>query len=127
MKIGKKQKNTILIVEDDPASIKLVEEMLDDFKITLLASEKGEEAIDMVQKNSKINLVIMDIKLPVMDGFEATKQIKQIKPDLPVIAQTAYGHEVNKQKVNLAGCDDFIVKPIQKEDLRELLHKFLKV
>ncbi len=75
--------------------------------------------------NFKIDFVLMDLKMPVMNGFEATKQIKEFRPELPVIAQTAYSTTADENKAIAAGCDDFISKPISKEVLVSKINKYL--
>jgi CheY-like chemotaxis protein len=71
--------------------------------------------------------VLMDLKMPVMDGFEATKRIKELRPDLPVIAQTAYVRDVDKTKALACGCIDFLIKPFKKEELLTLIKEYLIV
>ncbi len=68
----------------------------------------------------------MDLKMPIMNGFEATKLIKLRRPDLPVIAQTAFTSTEDKEKTREVGCDSFIIKPINKSELLELIHKLIK-
>ena len=91
----------------------------------IIRAVNGEEAIQQIEDNLKIRLVLMDIKMPVMNGFDATRQIKQLRPDLPVIAQTAYASEEDRQKSLGAGCDDYISKPINKELLMSIIRKFV--
>jgi CheY-like chemotaxis protein len=79
----------------------------------------------MVESNPEISLVLMDIKMPVMNGYLATKKIKKLRPDLPVIAQTAYALVGDREKAIQAGCDDYISKPILEEKLIEMLKKYL--
>ena len=76
-------------------------------------------------RNEEINLILMDIKMPIMNGFEATKLIKEFKPDLPIVAQTAYTTNEDKEKAFTAGCDDLISKPISEETLNEIMNKYL--
>jgi CheY-like chemotaxis protein len=83
------------------------------------------EAVEICKKKPDINLVLMDVKMPVMDGYEATKLIKEINPELPVIAVTAYGLSGDKEKALAAGCDDYIAKPFEPDDLIEKLRKYL--
>ena len=66
----------------------------------------------------------MDLKMPILDGFEATKMIKEFRPNLPIVAQTAYTTNDDKEKALAAGCDDFITKPIKEEVLTEILSKY---
>lgn len=77
-------------------------------------------------KTPDIDLILMDIRMPVMDGLEATKQIKSIRPELPVIAQTAYAFSEEKMQILSFGCDDYISKPIERKKLIELIDKYLK-
>ena len=78
---------------------------------------------DLCNKNKSIDLVLMDLKMPVMDGFEATKIIKELRPDLPVIAQTAYARDTDKNRALECGCSDFISKPFTKDALLNILRE----
>ncbi|MBQ8464254.1 MAG: response regulator [Prevotella sp.] len=84
----------------------------------------GKEAVDMVEAGG-IDLVLMDIKMPVMDGLEATKAIKEKHPDFPVIALTANAFESDRQLAIEAGCDDFLSKPVSSEKCLAAIAKFL--
>ena len=70
-------------------------------------------------------IILMDLKMPVTDGYDATKEIKQLNPNIPIIAQTAYSTKLEKEKAIAAGCDDFISKPISKEALFNCITKFV--
>ena len=83
------------------------------------------EAVELVEHHPEINLVLMDIKMPVMNGYEATRLIKEQRPDLPVIAQSAFTSNEEREKARKAGCDSFITKPINKTELLELITKQL--
>lgn len=107
---------TILIAEDEELNFLLIRELLRPFKFKIVHASNGVEAVSAVSE-SEFDLVLMDLKMPVMDGFEATKIIKELKPKLEVIALTAYSLEADKQRAIDCGCSDVIVKPIQKEDL----------
>ncbi len=102
---------TILIAEDDDNSYILLKEIFDNSNIKILRAFDGVESVDLCTDKKDIDLVLMDIKMPGMDGYEATKQIKKIRPDLPVIIQTAYAFDSDKEKISKSGCDDFINKP----------------
>ena len=117
---------TILVVEDETNSAIYLKEILSNIKIKQLLAKDGKLAIEMVKKNPDIDLILMDIKLPVMDGYTATKEIKKINPKIPIIAQTAYAMSGDKEKSLNAGCDDYIAKPISEENLIILLEKYLK-
>ena len=117
---------TILIAEDDAMSSLLLKKNLKGENITFLCAENGWEAVELVQHHPEINVVLMDLKMPVMNGYEATKLIKEMRPDLPVFAQSAFTGKEERQKAIEAGCDDFITKPISKSELLEKMHKLLK-
>ena len=80
----------------------------------------------MCRNNYDIDLVLMDIQMPVMSGYDATREIKKIRPSLAVIAQTAYAMSGEKEKTMEAGCDDYIPKPLKKRDLIMKIHRFLQ-
>ena len=108
---------TILIVEDDSTSSLYLQNVLKDIYNTLLFAETGEEAVEICRVNPGINLVLMDIKLPVMDGYTAAKLIKVFRPDLPILAQTAFAL---KSEIKDIGSifDAYCTKPINAEELR---------
>ncbi len=104
----------------------LLQKNLKGEKIAILYAENGWEAVELVRHHPEINLVLMDIKMPVMNGFEATRLIKQQRPELPVIAQSAFTSKEERQKARDAGCDNFITKPINKTELLEMVRVLLK-
>ena len=112
---------TILVVEDDAVSNLLLKMYLNKGDITTLLAFNGKEAVGLVDHHPEINLVLMDLKMPVMDGYEATVLIKKIRPDLTIIAQSAFTSKEEKQKAIEAGCDGFISKPIDKNELFTLI------
>ncbi|MDP4210774.1 MAG: ATP-binding protein [Bacteroidota bacterium] len=118
---------TVLVVEDEEYNYRVLYEMLKLANFTIIRAENGLEAVEKCQLLPQIDLVLMDLKMPVMDGYEATRQIRKQFPDLPVIAQTAYAHDINKNKALQAGFSDYICKPIDISDLftkiREQLEK----
>jgi PAS domain S-box-containing protein len=116
----------ILITEDDKNSMMLAKIILEDENIVIFEARNGLEAIGSVKNHPEIDLVLMDLKLPAMDGFEATRQIKKLRPNLPVIAQTAYAFVEDKDKALAAGCDDYLSKPIIKLVLLEKIQKLIR-
>jgi PAS domain S-box-containing protein len=119
---------TILIAEDDSVSYKFLFELLKSTQVDLLHAPNGKIALDMLQSaGSKIDLVIMDIQMPEMDGISATQQIKKINPRIPVIAQTAYAMAGDKERMQMAGCDDYIAKPIDSNQFLALINHYLFV
>ena len=122
---GKQSRGKILIAEDDWTSFQYLKRILVKKDIIVLHVENGEEAIAMVKNTPDINLILMDIRMPVMDGIEATKQIKKLRPDLPIIAQTAYAFEDEKNKILAIGCDEYLAKPLENTKLYALINKYL--
>jgi CheY-like chemotaxis protein len=116
---------TILIAEDEAVSRFLFEKALKKTKANLFFVKNGKEAVEMVKENSEIDAVIMDIRLPLMDGLEATTKIKALIPELPVIIQSAYAMQSTREEALESGCDDFITKPIKVETLLAILHRHL--
>jgi len=114
----------MLVAEDDENSMLYIKTLLEFEHITVLEASTGTMAVEQVKKHPEINLVLMDLKMPEMDGFEATRLIKRLRPELPVIAQTAYSFTEEKEKAELAGCDDYISKPIKKKILIEKIQQF---
>ncbi|MBK6347749.1 MAG: PocR ligand-binding domain-containing protein [Bacteroidales bacterium] len=114
----------ILIAEDEDANFTLLKMLLKNTGCKIIRALNGKEAVEMAL-NSNPSLVLMDIKMPLMNGFEATKLIKSTLPDLPVIAQTAYALSDDRPKALAAGCDHYISKPISKKALLSALSRYL--
>lgn len=117
---------TILIVEDAIVSFELLTKFLKDSQAKILHATNGEQAVEMCIQNSKIDLVLMDIQLPIMDGLEATLRIKKFRPELPIVAQTANAMDDDEVKIKNAGCDDYISKPINRYELMQKVNNYLK-
>jgi signal transduction histidine kinase len=116
---------TILIVEDDITSFLLFEQIFERTQCSILHAENGEIAVDLVKKNPDITVILMDMKMSVMDGFEATKIIKKIRPSLPIIAQSAYAFGSEIEKIKSVGCDHYVSKPIKVADLLKIVSKYI--
>ncbi len=108
---------TILIVEDIEINYLYLRELLEPTGAMIIRAENGKIAVDYCISNSNIDIVLMDIMMPVMNGYEATRQIKLHNNALPIIAQTAHALSEDRVKATEAGCDDFVAKPISKENL----------
>ena len=93
----------------------------------IIHASNGKEAVDKFQKNPDIGLILMDIKMPVMDGLEATRQIKAINRNVPVIAITAYAMAGDESKILDAGCDYYLNKPINKKLLLEKMAEYIEI
>ncbi len=117
---------TILIAEDEESNYKFLEVLLSKKGINLLRAENGYEAIEICKGHEQIDLILMDIKMPEMNGLEATAKIKQFKPKIPIIIQTAYAMQNDEKECMESGCDDYIAKPIKKEKLLSILAKWIK-
>lgn len=117
---------TVLIAEDADDNYFLLTAILKKTKLNLLRAKDGQEAVDICKEKDGIDAILMDLSMPIMDGLEATKQIKIFNPDIPIIAQTAYAMEADRELTFEAGCDDYISKPIRRNILLELLYKYLE-
>ncbi|MBN1637662.1 MAG: PAS domain S-box protein [Ignavibacteriales bacterium] len=120
-----KKPKTLLIAEDEDSNFMLLQELLSDMGISIIRAVNGIEAVELCKSNPQINLVLMDIKMPEMDGYEATMQIKEFKPDLYIIAQTAYSTEADKNKAFACGCSDFMSKPLKRDLLLSKINEQL--
>lgn len=116
---------SILIVEDDTIEMGMILSLLKPSKCKIINAVNGKEAVEVIKVNRDIDIILMDLKMPVMDGFEATKAIRKEFSDLPIIALTAYSLQKDKKKALNAGCTDIITKPISKEILFKKLQDFL--
>ena len=115
----------ILIAEDDNINFLLFQKMMQKQSYKIIRAINGQEAVDICLNNPNIDLVLMDIKMPIMNGFEALEHIRPIRPNLPIIAQTAYSSSEDKAKIEEAGFNGYITKPLNREDLFELINKYL--
>jgi PAS domain S-box-containing protein len=119
---------SILIAEDDDANFSYLNSLLSrETKAKILHARNGREAIELFKTNPAIELILMDIKMPEIDGFEATRQIKLINKNIPVIAITAYAMAGDEERGLSAGCDGYLSKPINKESLLQKLAEFIKI
>lgn len=120
-----KEKKVVLIAEDEINNFLLLKELLSRFPVQILHAINGKEAVEAVKNQPEINLVLMDIKMPVMDGYEATRQIKIIRPNLPVIAQTAHAYPEERKKAHDVNCNEYITKPIEVKRFFDCVKKYL--
>jgi len=115
----------VLIVEDEEVSDNLLTIILRDYCKTILHAKNGIDAIKICQEHTDIELIFMDIKMPELGGYEATKEIRKFNKKVKIIAQTAYALSGDREKAISAGCDDYIAKPIMADNLRPLIDKYL--
>ncbi len=116
---------TILVAEDENSNFELLKASIIRTKVRIIRAMNGEEAVEYVKRNNHIDLVLMDIRMPKLNGYDATRQIKSLKPHLPVISITAYAMSEDETKSIEAGCDMYISKPIRPSNLLTLLNEFL--
>ncbi|NHM03918.1 response regulator [Flavobacterium celericrescens] len=121
--LGKEE--VILVAEDDNINFLLIENILKSYNFRIIRAKDGLEAIEFCKKNQEIDLVLMDIKMPNLDGYEAFIEIRKFNPTIPIIAQTSYSFEEELEKIKKLGFNDFISKPIQKQKLFELIKVYM--
>lgn len=117
--------HVILICEDDDNNLFYFKELFSQTNTFILWARNGNEAVKSVKENPNIDLVLMDLKMPEMNGWEATKIIKTIRPDLPVIAQTAHALIIETSQLTTKGFDDYVTKPIKKNELFEKISRYI--
>ena len=117
---------TIVVAEDDEYSFLYIKELLADFDCNLIHTKDGQETVETFKSNPNIDLILMDIKMPVMTGDEAARIIKSLNPNLPIVAQSAYVLESEREKFG-GVFDDYLAKPIKGELLADMISKFLDV
>jgi PAS domain S-box-containing protein len=115
----------IMIAEDEDSNFHLLEIMLRKSKVKIIRAYNGKEAVDYIRGGKEVDLILMDVRMPLMDGYEATAMIKKTKPDIPIVAQTAYALAGDRTESMDAGCDAYITKPIRKQVLLDIVGKFL--
>ncbi|MGQ1911350.1 response regulator [Marinifilum sp. RC60d5] len=115
----------LLIAEDEDFNYIFLEEILAETKVRLIRARDGQEAIRLFESNPDIDLILMDMQMPIINGYDATKRIKKIKKEIPIIAQTAFHYGEAYDEIMAAGCDDFITKPIDIGGLKNIIAKFI--
>jgi CheY-like chemotaxis protein len=116
----------ILIVEDDLSSRLYLNKILEKAGVVIMNAGDGQEAVNTALNNPDIDIILMDIQLPVLDGYSALNKIRAVRKDMVVIAQTAYGLLGDKEKILDSGFNDYIIKPILSQNLIEKLVMNLK-
>ncbi|MCF8364353.1 MAG: response regulator [Bacteroidales bacterium] len=116
---------TFLIVEDNKNNYELLETFLKRTKAKIIWVLDGVEAVETCRNNTEIDMVLMDIQLKTMNGFDATRKIREFNQDIPVIAQTAYAMVGDREKSIQAGCNDYISKPIRKQIFLSTIEKYI--
>lgn len=115
---------TILIVEDDEISMEFLSELFSPSKVNILSATDGQQAIDICAEKKDIDLILMDVRLPIVNGREAMIEIKKTRPEIIIIAQTAFAMSGDKEKYLESGFDDYISKPIIMEEILKKISTF---
>lgn len=116
----------ILVVEDTPSNYSYIAAVLRKTGAILHWAKNFEETMMFINSETSIDLVLMDIQLSGEDGYALTSKIKQLRPDVPIVAQTAYAMMGEKERSLKAGCDDYLSKPIRPNELLEMISKYIK-
>lgn len=116
---------TILVVEDDKFNSLIIQNFLSKTKAKVVTAINGEQAIEQARANNP-DFILMDLKMPGMNGFEATRKIKEFLPNTVVIAQTAFVTDADREEAFNAGCSEFITKPLSSEKIYSAIEKFMQ-
>lgn len=125
--MDEKRNPNVLIAEDVESNYLYLKAVLSKLKAHVFWAKNGVEAVDICVKEELMDLVFMDLQMPEMNGYEATKILKQKFPGLPIVAQTAFAMSDDREKALDAGCDDYLAKPIKSKDLLYIAEKYLKM
>lgn len=117
---------TILIVEDNIINFKFLELALKSTQVNIIHTTRGQEAVDICKSNTIVDLILMDIKLPEMNGYETTENIRLFNTTIPILAQTGTESEEDLQKCLKAGCNDYMIKPINPDQLIDKISTFFQ-
>jgi len=118
------RKFTTLIAEDDEISFELYKARLKNFNLEIIHAPNGQIAVEKVKENKHIDLILMDIRMPILNGYEATKQIRALNSEIPIIAQTAFAAIPEHQKILEMGFTEFFAKPLDENILGTLINKY---
>ncbi|MFV0376385.1 MAG: response regulator [Mangrovibacterium sp.] len=115
----------ILIAEDVESNFLYLNAVLGKGDTEIVWAKNGHEVVELYKQHQNVNLILMDLQMPEMNGYEATRIIKELNPKVPIIAQTAFAMSEDRDKALEAGCDDYLAKPIRSKDLINLVEKFM--
>ena len=125
-KVRIQEKPLILVAEDDEFNHFYLEMILSKAHFSVIHAVNGVEVVKQCQAHPKISLILMDLKMPIMSGYDATREVKSFRKNLPIIAVTAFAMTDDREKALEAGCDDYLTKPFSRELLLERINKYLK-
>lgn len=115
----------VLIAEDEYSNYYLLKKIVDLKGAESLWVTTGQDAVNTMDERQDIDMILMDLKLPVMNGLDATRKIKEKYPNIPIIAVTAYAMKTDRSMALSAGCDDYIAKPLKKAQLLEKIESWM--
>jgi CheY-like chemotaxis protein len=121
-----KSVNSILVVEDEMTNYEFLVELLEERNTSIIHARNGQMAVEICRSGKEIDLILMDIKMPIINGYDAARLIKSFRPDIPIVAQTAYALDIDMKKIEENGFDDFICKPIKENEFFAKIDRFLK-
>ena len=124
-KVWDNKKKTVLIAEDDELSYLVLKKLLSQGSYKILHARDGKEAVELFQLNNDVGLILMDIQMPVMDGFSATREIRKLDNHVPVIVQTGSSCDWVREEAFSSGCNDFIMKPVERDILGSKVGKYM--
>ncbi len=113
----------ILIAEDDESTERLLSILIEPISKNIMYARNGKEAVEIYKNNSDIDLILMDIKMPIKNGLDATREIRKISQEVVIIAQSAYALAGDKEKALGVGCNNYITKPISKKLLFSMIEQ----
>jgi len=125
--MGENNFPNILIAEDVESNFLYLKAVLSKLNATVFWAKNGVEAIELCTPENAIDLILMDLQMPEMNGYEATQILKKKYPGLPIVAQTAFAMSDDRDKALDAGCDDYLAKPIKSKDLLSVVGKYIKI
>ncbi|MDA3930804.1 MAG: response regulator [Prolixibacteraceae bacterium] len=123
--MSENNKPLILIVEDVESNYLYLNAVLTKLDATIEWVKNGLEAVNFAKENPNIDVILMDLQMPEMNGYDATREIKKIYPAMSIIAQTAFAMSDDRSRALEAGCDDYLAKPIRSKDLLDTVNKYL--
>ena len=114
----------VIIAEDDEPSFLYLNILMQPFCKKIIHARNGAECVELCKKHKDVDLILMDVKMPIMGGYDTTKAIRAFNRDVIIIAQTAYAFSDDQNKILESGCNDYITKPIQENNLSALINKY---
>jgi len=126
LRLKRNEEITILIAEDEFSNYIYLEALLEAYNYKLIHVKNGKDAVTTLENNKDVDLVLMDINMPVMNGYEATVEIRKANKIIPIIALTAYAMETDRKKALESGCNDYLSKPLQEDKLNEIIRKYIE-